>query len=294
MLIANAIGYAWLGHLSDVYFNTFTDIDMRLFNIIVLRLYSIMENQLLVAIPMFILMGVMLDKSGIAQSMIHSLQRLFGKLHGGLALTVAFVGILLAASTGIIGASVVLLTLLTLPIMKQQGYSKTTSLRIIAASRTLGILIPPSIMLVLMADILAISVGDLFKAALLIGLLLGSSYVFYIIIIGIIRPGWMPLSENEHKPFNLAFIIEVIQTVLPPLLLIFLVLGSIFYGIATPTEASGLGAFGAMALALVRKKLTIPNFLQSQTKTYRTLSYIFSIVIAATIFSLVLRLLGGG
>jgi tripartite ATP-independent transporter DctM subunit len=251
-----------------------------------------MSNWVLVAIPMFIYMGLMLDRSGIAEKMMDAMQKLFGKVRGGLAVSVAVIGIILAASTGIIGASVVLLGVLSLPIMLRQGYDKSLALGTVAASGTLGILIPPSIMLVIMADQLNLSVGDLFMGAVFPGLILGLLYIIYIILTGLMKPKHAPLPEDREEITPRVFM-EVLKTVLPPMGLIVLVLGSIFAGIATPTEASGVGALGATLLVGYNKKLSFKVFKEVNKSTFQTCGYIFGIFFGAQAFALVLRMLGG-
>lgn len=253
---------------------------------------GIIKNPVLVALPMFIFMGLMLDQSGVAQRMMKSMQVLFGALKGGLALAVMLIGIVLAASTGVIGASVVLLGVMGLPAMMGQNYAKPIATGTIAASGTLGILIPPSIMLVIMSDQLAISLGDLFMGALFPGLILGGLYVVFIIIYGLLNPSAMPLPENR-EPVSLKIVAEVALSVVPPLLLILLVLGSIFFGLATPTEASGLGAAGATVLALISRNLNMKVFKDVMRQTLNTSGYIVGIFIAANFFAFVLRRFGG-
>ncbi|PIE12661.1 MAG: C4-dicarboxylate ABC transporter [Rhodobacterales bacterium] len=253
---------------------------------------GIIKNPVLVALPMFIFMGLMLDQSGVAQRMMKSMQVLFGALKGGLALTVMVIGIILAASTGVIGASVVLLGVMGIPTMMAQNYAKPIATGTIAASGTLGILIPPSIMLVIMSDQLAISLGDLFMGALFPGLLLGTLYIVFIIIYGLIKPEAMPVPE-DREPVSFAIILEVLKSVVPPMLLVLLVLGSIFFGIATPTEASGLGALGATGLALASRNLNFTVFKDVMRQTLNTAGYIVGIFIAANFFAFVLRRFGG-
>jgi len=250
------------------------------------------KNPVLVALPMFIYMGLMLDQSGVAQKMMKSMQVLFGALKGGLALSVMLIGIILAASTGVIGASVVLLGVMGIPAMMEQGYAKPIATGTIAASGTLGILIPPSIMLVIMSDQLAISLGDLFMGALFPGLLLGALYILFIVAYGLISPKSMPVPE-DHEPVNMKAIIDVLKSVVPPMGLILLVLGSIFFGLATPTEASGLGALGATLLALAAKNLNFKVFKDVMRQTLNTAGYIVGIFIAANFFALILRRYGG-
>lgn len=253
---------------------------------------NIIKNPVLVALPMFIYMGLMLDQSGVAQKMMKSMQVLFGALKGGLALSVMLIGIILAASTGVIGASVVLLGVMGIPAMMEQGYAKPIATGTIAASGTLGILIPPSIMLVIMSDQLAISLGDLFMGALFPGLLLGGFYIVYIIAYGLISPKSMPIPD-DHEPVTMNALLEVAKSVVPPMGLILLVLGSIFFGLATPTEASGLGALGATALAFAARNLDFKVFKDVMRQTLNTTGYIAGIFIAANFFALILRRFGG-
>merc|ERR1711969_518252 len=221
-----------------------------------------------------------------------NIARLFGRVHGGLAVTVALIGILLAATTGIIGASVVLLALLGLPAMLDQGYQPELASGTVCAVGTLGILIPPSIMLVMMADRLAMSVGDLFLGALLPGLLLGDFYTAYILIYAYLRADVAPVPEDA-QPVDAQVVGDVLRAVLPASTLILAVLGSIFFGIATPTEASGVGAFGALLLASARGGLRDGALTDALRETTRTTGYLFAILLGATAYSLVLRGLGG-
>lgn len=284
--------FAFVGQLSDTYFDTITGLDYTTLGLVVNRLWKIMDNWILVALPMFIFMGIMLDKSGVAEKLMHSMQELFGRVRGGLAVTVTAIGIILAASTGIIGASVVLLAVMSLPSMMKQNYAMPLALGTIASAGTLGILIPPSIMLVIMADQLGLSVGDLFMGAVFPGLMLGAMYIFYILAYGYIKPSAAPVPADAKAP-DMATIISVLKAVLPTLLLIFVVLGSIFAGIATPTEASGVGALGATLLAMYNKKFSLNVLKEVMGGTLNTTAYIFAIFIGATCFALVLRELGG-
>ncbi|MBO9488902.1 TRAP transporter large permease subunit [Endozoicomonas sp. G2_1] len=281
-----------IGYFSDIYLETFTGLDLNVMGITVSRIFSLMENWVLVALPMFIYMGLMLDKSGVAERMMLAMQELFGRVRGGLGITVTLIGIILAASTGIIGASVVLLGLMSLPAMMRQKYSKTFSTGIICSAGCLGILIPPSIMLVIMADQLALSVGDLFTAAVFPGLMLGAVYLIYILLMAFFKPEVAPLSEDRRE-LDWHVIVDVLKAIAPPITLIIVVLGSIFAGVATPTEASGIGALGATLLAWWNKRLNLKVFQEVLMSSYKTTAYIFAIFIGATIFSFVLRELGG-
>ncbi len=284
--------FAFLGYFADLYLDTLTGLDFTTLGLVVNRLYKIMDNWILVALPMFIFMGIMLDKSGVAERLMLSMQELFGRVRGGLAITVTAIGIILAASTGIIGASVVLLAVMSLPSMLKQGYSRPLALGTIASAGTLGILIPPSIMLVIMADQLGLSVGDLFMGAVFPGLILGGMYILYILGVGIFSPSSAPI-PSDAKPITMDAFMNVLKAVLPTLLLIFAVLGSIFGGIATPTEASGVGALGATLLAMYNRKFSFKVLKEVMQGTYNTTAYIFAIFIGATCFALVLRELGG-
>ncbi|WP_372598937.1 TRAP transporter large permease subunit, partial [Amphritea sp.] len=274
------VAFALIGYLADTYFDTITGLDFLTLGLVVNRLWKIMDNWILVALPMFIFMGIMLDKSGVAERLMNSMQELFGRVRGGLAITVTAIGIILAASTGIIGASVVLLAVMSLPSMTKQGYSMPLALGTIASAGTLGILIPPSIMLVIMADQLGLSVGDLFMGAVFPGLMLGGMYILYILIVGKLKPEAAPIPDDT-KPVTLQTVISVLKAVLPTLLLIFVVLGSIFGGFATPTEASGVGAFGATLLALYNRKFNFRVLKEVMQGTYNTTAYIFAIFIGA-------------
>ncbi len=262
------------------------------FAIIVDRIFAQMSNWVLVSLPMFIYMGLMLDRSGVADMMMTNFVRVFGRLRGGLALTVVLIGILLAASTGIVGASVVLLATLSLPIMMRENYSKSLASGVVAASGTLGILIPPSIMLVIMADQLSLSVGDLFMGAMFPGLLLGGLYVAYVLGIAQLRPDLAPPPKQTAKLTGREIWGAIFATV-PTLVLILAVLGTIFFGIATPTEASGVGAFGATLLAAANKRLDFNTIKTVGIETTLTTAFIFGIFIGATAFALVMRSLGG-
>lgn len=263
------------------------------FSGIIDRFDAIMANWVLVSLPMFIYMGLMLDRSGVADTMMRNFVKVFGGLRGGLGLTVIVIGILLAASTGIVGASVVLLAMLSMPIMLQHHYSKALASGLVAASGTLGILIPPSIMLVLMADQVSVSVGDLFMGALIPGLLLGVLYMVFVVIVGFVRPDIVPPRPAGDEKLTVRQIVIAFVSTLPTFGLILVVLGSIFFGIATPTEASGLGAFGAVLLAAANRKLSWKVIREVGIATTTTTCFIFAIFIGATVFAYVLRMIGG-
>ena len=272
------------------------------------RVYGIMNNETLVAVPLFVFMGVTLERARIAEDLLDTLSSLFGSLRGGLGISVTLVGMLLAASTGIVGATVVTMGLLSLPTMLRRGYSPEISAGTICASGTLGQIIPPSIILVMLGDVMTsayqqaqlemgvfspktVSVGDLFAGALIPGLLLVFLYVVYIVIVAIFRPNSMP--AHVRGPDEQVSIWQVLRALLPPLLLIFAVLGSILAGLATPTEAAGVGAMGALLLAVGRRALNLARLQEVMQSTLRISSMVFLILIGASVFSLVFRGYGG-
>ena len=286
------VAFALVGFLADEWLGTRTGLGYSTMGLVVNRIYKIMDNWILVALPMFIFMGGMLDRSGVAERMMNALQSLFGRTRGGLAVAVVVIGIILAASTGIIGASVVLLTVMSMPLMLRQGYSPRLASGAIAGAGTLGILLPPSIMLILMADQLGLSVGDLFVGAVIPGLTLGALYILYIVGLGIVNPRAAPLPANA-RPVDLALLWEIARALAPALFLIAAVLGSIFAGVATPTEASGVGALGAILLAALHGRMSWKTLRRTTMETYKTTANIFGIFIGATCFALILRELGG-
>lgn len=272
----------------DTYFLT----DIRIFGVMVQRIWGQMSNWILVALPMFIFMGLMLERSGVTEKLMENFIQLFGRFRGGLALGVVLIGILLAASTGIVGASVVLLAMLSMPIMLQQGYNKGFASGVVASAGTLGILIPPSIMLIIMADQMSVSVGNLFMGALIPGIMLGVFYLLFILIAAALFRRLAP-APTDLPPVTLRLVFSTLLAVIPPLALIFAVLGSIFMGFATPTEASGVGAFGATLLAALNGRLNWAVLKEVGMKTTLTTAFIFGIFLGATMFAVVMRQLGG-
>ncbi len=252
------------------------------------------ENLVLVAIPMFVFMGTMLERSGVANDLLECLEVLLRRVAGGLALSVTLMGTIMAATTGIIGASVVMMSILALPVMVRSGYNHALATGTICASGTLGILIPPSIMLVLMADLLQTSVGTLFMAAVFPGLILSGLYYLYINILCRFRPELAPPLPEDAGPQGRGELLRmVLRSFVPPVILIFLVLGSIFFGWATPTEASGVGAAGATLLAIAKRNLSLAVLRDVVKRTALTNAMIFGIFVGATAFSYVFRSLGG-
>ncbi len=274
-----------------MYFDVFSQVE--LFNL-VLRIWGIADNLVLVAIPMFIFMGTMLERAGVAADLLHCLQVLLRRTPGGLALAVTVMGTILAATTGIIGASVVMISLMALPVMLERRYNTELATGTIAASGTLGILIPPSIMLVIMADLLGRSVGTLFVAAVFPGLILSGLYFAYIFSICRLKPELAPPLPKDVGPQTVgALVLLLMRGFIPTVFLILLVLGSIVAGWATPTEAAGVGAVGALLLAVVNRKLTWKVLKDVVERTAITNGMIFFIFVGATAFSYVFRSLGG-
>ncbi|MCL2918116.1 TRAP transporter large permease [Shewanella litorisediminis] len=298
-------GVSFLFALVASFFGAF---DMGLFGLLPNRIFGIMNNQILMAVPLFVFMGVVLEKSRIAEQLLTTMGELLGRFRGGLIFSVFFVGVLLAASTGIVGATVVTMGLMSLPTLLKRGYSPAFSAGAICATGTLGQIIPPSIALVLLGDVLSnayqqaqlkmgifnpksVSVGDLFAGALIPGLLLVSLYMLYTLFRLWRSPAdFGSVTEQEVEPASLA---KVISALLPPLLLIFLVLGSILAGIATPTEAASVGAAGALVIALLKRQLSVLALKEVMQSTVKITSMVFLILIGASVFSLVFRGLGG-
>ena len=297
VLGGTAVIFALLGNVVE-FFGIFVDVNFNWMRNVVSRTFgNVMANYGLVSLPMFVFMGHMLDRSGIALKLLRALQLVLARVPGGLAIAVCLIGIVLAASTGIIGASVVLLTTLALPTMLEEKYQKELSVGVIAASGTLGILIPPSIMLIVMGDQLNLSVGDLFLGALSPGLLLGILYLVYVIGTSAMRPHLAPPMSVERRVAMVEgqgnIWLLLLKALVPPVFLIFAVLGSIFFGIASPTEASGVGAMGATLLAIAFRKLNYRTLKEVLTATGSTTAFIFAAFIGATAFAVVLRGLGG-
>ncbi|MEL7225142.1 MAG: TRAP transporter large permease subunit, partial [Cyanobacteria bacterium J06576_12] len=258
------------------------------------RIFGIMNNFTLLAIPYFIFMGAMLEKSGIAEDLLETMGSLFGRIRGGLAVAVVVVGALLAATTGVVAATVVTMGLISLPTMLRNGYNKDLASGVIAASGTLGQIIPPSIVLVVLADQLGISVGDLFLGSVIPGLMMAGAFVVHVLAIAFFRPDMAPaLPRDMTDARGSKLFAKVIKVMVPPLVLILLVLGSIFFGIATPTEAGALGCFGAMVLAAVKGQLKLQGLREVCDRTLRTTSMVIFILIGSTAFSLVFRGLNG-
>ena len=285
--------FIFISMLSDNLFDTFYGVDFGFASMVVYRLYGVMANWVLVALPMFIFMGIMMDKSGIAEDLMTDLSKLFGKTRGGLAISIVFIGVLLAASTGIIGAAVVLLTILGVPLMLKNNYNPNLACGVVCATGTLGILIPPSIMLVVMGPIMEIPVTDLFAAAIIPGIMLAVLYAAYVTIRCAINPSLGPVLAVEDRASSMTEVFrEFIIGLVPPALLVFAALGSILFGYATPTEAAGCGAVGSLLLALAYKKLTLPKLQEALVKTLEISALIMVLVAASNFFGSVFSRLG--
>ncbi|WJW75468.1 TRAP transporter large permease subunit [Thiohalobacter sp. IOR34] len=304
-LAGTALGFAWLGTALELF-------DPAFLEALPNRLYGIMGNQTLIAVPLFVFMGVVLEKSRVAEQLLDTMAALFGPLRGGLGLSVTLVGMLLAASTGIVGATVVTMGLLSLPTMLRRGYDPAVACGTICASGTLGQIIPPSIILILLGDVLSaayqqaqldmgifapetLSVGDLFAGALLPGLVLVGLYLAYLLANAALRPQRMPAPDaSEQAAFRAPGMAgRIARALLPPLLLIVAVLGSILAGLATPTEAAAVGAVGALLLAALQGRLDLAMLGAVARSTTRVSSMVFLILIGASVFSLVFRGFGG-
>lgn len=272
--------------LPDPTFSGVAEEFFLMFSMMPFRIYAIMTNTILMAIPLFILMGIVLQKSELAERLLESMGILFGKIRGGVAISTVLVGTLLAASTGVVGASVVAMGVISLPVMLKYGYSKKLATGTICASGTLGQIIPPSIVLIILGDVFQLPVGDLFQAALAPGLVLVGCYILYILVISFIKPELAPAIEvgDEKKTIVIK---KALLAIIPTLSLIIMVLGSIFAGIATPTESASVGALGSLVLAALYKKLSLKIVRESALETVKITAMVFAILIGATAFSMV-------
>ncbi len=265
------------------------------FNLLPLRIWGVMSNFTLVAVPLFVFMGVMLERSGLASELLEAMAMLFGRIGGGLAVAVVVVGALLGASTGIVGATVVTMGLLALPTMIKRGYQHELATGTITASGTLGQIIPPSIVLVLLGDIIGVSVGDLFVGAVIPGLILVVLYILYILIVAKLKPQYAPpVSLRDITRENgISAALRICKALIPPIILMLAVLGSIFAGIASPTEAAGVGASGATLLCILNRRFNLKVLREVMETTTQLTSMVFIILVGAAAFGLVFRGLGG-
>ncbi|HQR04922.1 MAG: TRAP transporter large permease subunit [Proteobacteria bacterium] len=251
------------------------------------RVFGVMNNETLLAVPFFTFMGLLLERSGMAEDLLDTIGQLFGPVRGGLAYAVILVGAMLAATTGVVAASVISMGLISLPIMLRYGYDKRLAAGVIAASGTLAQIIPPSLVLIIMADQLGKSVGDMYAGALVPGLLLTGLYATYVFIVSLARPAWTPALPAAARTLRgRALLLRVFTSLIPPLTLIFLVLGTIFLGIATPTEGGAMGATGALILALLRRRLSLALLRQALDSTAKLTTFVVFILVGARVFSL--------
>lgn len=279
-LAANGIIFGWIGIELGL-------LHPALFQAMPERIFGIMNNDTLLAIPFFTFMGLILERSGMAEDLLDTIGQLFGPIRGGLAYAVIFVGALLAATTGVVAASVISMGLISLPIMMRYGYDTRLASGVIAASGTLAQIIPPSLVLIVMADALGRSVGDMYEAALLPGLVLTGLYVGYVLVVTLVKPGAAPaLPAEARTKRGMTLFVHAMLVMVPPLLLIFLVLGTIFLGIATPTEGGAMGAAGALIMALLRKRLSFGLLKQAMEATARLTTFVVFILVGARVFSL--------
>lgn len=258
------------------------------------RIFGIIRNDTLLAIPFFTFMGLVLERSGMAEELLDTVGQLFSRLRGGLAYAVILVGALLAATTGVVAASVIAMGLISLPVMLRYGYSKRLASGVIAASGTLAQIIPPSLVLIVMADQLGVSVGDMYSAALMPGLLLTACYLAYVFGVTLIKPSAAPaLPSDVLRITGVVLLRQIITAMIPPIALVFLVLGTIFLGVATPTEGGAMGAVGALCLAIARRKLSRDLLRQALESTAKLSTFVMFILIGSTVFSLVFRAVNG-
>jgi len=286
-LAANGLLFAGIGLASGAF-------DFSLLSALPERVYGIVANPTLLAIPFFALMGLILERSGMAEDLLDTIGQLFGAVRGGLAYAVILVGALLAATTGVVAASVIAMGLISLPVMLRYGYDKRLASGVIAASGTLAQIIPPSLVLIVLADQLGASVGAMYKGALLPGLALVCLYLLYVFVVTLVKPAAAPAMPASARTLHgSALAVRVLTTLVPPLVLIFLVLGTIFLGVATPTEGGAMGATGALLLALARGRLTRLQLTQAVDSTTKLTTFVVFILIGSTIFTLVFRGLNG-
>ena len=279
-----------LGAVAFLFGSIFLGFDF--FSLLPLRIWGIMTNFTLLAVPLFVFMGILLEKSGLAEELLETMSELFGKLPGGMGVSIIVVGALLAATTGVVGATVVTMTVIALPVMLKHGYKTELATGSIAAAGTLGQIIPPSIILVLLGDVIGVPVGRLFMGAVTPGVILIVFFILYILLIAKLKPDRAPPTVRT-APEAQHILQRVLKSLVPPMFLVMAVLGSIFFGFASPTESAAIGALGAMLLAAIHKKLTLENLRDSMRSTTRMTSMVFLILVGATAFGLVFRGMGG-
>ncbi|MDQ1264817.1 MAG: hypothetical protein QG559_1818 [Campylobacterota bacterium] len=288
-LLMTGIPVAFVFGAVSIFFAIFTDLGLEVFAILPFRIYGIMSNTTLMAVPLFIAMGLVLEKSGMAERLLISMGSLFRNVRGGLAVSVVLVGAMLGASMGIASASVVMMSVISLPIMLRAGYDKGLISGTITASGTLGQIIPPSVILIVLGDVMNVSVGDLFLGAVLPGLVLVGIYIVYILLMAYIKPSIAPVAKDVKS----VSVKEALYAIVPPLLLIITVLGTIFMGLASPTESAAFGVMGSLLLAALNRSFSVQMLRYASFETVKLSGMIFMILIGATAFSLVFNELGG-
>ena len=288
LLLGIPVAFAF-GGVAMMFAFVIPELGFEVFNILPFRIYGIMNNTTLMAVPLFIMMGLILEKSGMAERLLISMSVMFKGVRGGLGVSVVLVGAILAASTGIVSASVVMMSVIALPLMINAGYNKSLASGTIAASGTLGQIIPPSIILIVLGDVMSVSVGDLFMGAVLPGLTLVSLYITYILIRAYLKPNDAPAMQSDEN----ITLFDLLKAIIPPLLLMVSVLGSIFAGIASPTESAAFGVVGGIILSSFNKTLSFEMLRYALFETMKLTGMIFMILIGATAFSLVFNELGG-
>ena len=264
-----------------------------MFNFMPYRIFSIMESRIFIAVPLFVFMGVVLQKSKLAERLLESIGMLFGEIRGGIAISTILVGALLAASTGVVGASVVAMGVISLPVMLKYKYDQSLGCGTICAAGTLGQIIPPSIVLIILGDIFSVPVGELFHQAVVPGLTLVAVYIVYILIVAYLKPEVAPIVKDESGVSKFKQIIRALTAIFPPLLLVICVLGSIFAGIATPTESSAFGCIGAIILAMFYRTFSFSMMKEALAESVKTTALVFAILVGATAFSMVFSYTGG-
>ena len=288
LLVGIPVAFAF-GTVSILFAFFIPELGVEVFEILPFRIYGIMSNTTLMAVPLFIAMGLVLEKSKMAERLLVSMSALFRDVRGGLAVSIVLVGAMLAASTGIVSASVVMMSVIALPLMLKAGYDKGLAAGTVASSGTLGQIIPPSIILIILGDVMSVSVGELFMGAVLPGLVLVALYIAYILIYSYFKPEAAPVAKEIKK----VSIKEIIISIVPPLILMVAVLGSIFAGIASPTESAAFGVIGAILLSVLNRSLNFGMLKYASLETVKLSGMIFMILIGATAFSLVFNELGG-
>lgn len=268
-------------------------IGKEMFDFMPFRIFSIMENFILIAVPLFVFMGIVLERTKLAEKMLESMGKLFGNIRGGVAISTILVGALLAASTGVVGASIVAMGVISLPVMLKYNYDKRLSTGTICAAGTLGQIIPPSLVLIVLGDVFAIPVGNLFKAAVIPGLSLVGIYIVFILVISFFKKELAPVVPQDDNMNKIEQIKEALFHILPPLILIVLVLGSIFGGFATPTESSAVGCIGAILLSILYKTFSFKMIKEVAIESSKITAMVFAILIGATAFSMVFAYTGG-